>query len=86
MWAYFHQATMGKSNQSRENTKNALVFKKVTQLVVRALAAVRKQKKLVKVKPQHWPILMIWKEDQGGKNWYYYYTQSFATENLKSQN
>ena len=44
---------MGKSNQSREDTKNALVFKKVTQLVVRALAAVRKQKKLVKVKPQH---------------------------------
>ena len=29
------------------------MFEKVTQLVVRALVAVRKQKKLVKLKPQH---------------------------------
>ena len=50
---YFHQTTMGKSNQKVGNTKNALVLKKVTQLVVRTLVAVRKQKKLVKVKPQH---------------------------------
>ena len=42
--AYFHQATMGKSNQKVGKTKNTLVFEKVTQLVVRALVAVRKQK------------------------------------------
>ena len=61
------------------------MFEKVTQLVVRALVAVRKQKKLVKVKPQHWQFDNLKKkqQDQGGKNWYY--TQSFATENLKSQ-
>ena len=57
--AYFHQATMGKSNQKVGKTKNTLVFKKVTQLVLRALVAVRKQKKLVKVKPQHRCILII---------------------------
>ena len=42
--AYFHQATMGKSNQKVGKTKNTLVFEKVTQLVVRAMVAVRKQK------------------------------------------
>ena len=42
---------MGKSNQKVGKTKNTLAFEKVTQLVVRALVALRKQKKLVKVKP-----------------------------------
>ena len=51
--AYFHQTTRGKSNQKVGKTKNTLVFKKVTELVVRTLVAVRKQKKLVKVKAQH---------------------------------
>ena len=51
--AYFHQATTGKSNQKRGKTKNTLVLEKVTQLVANALMAVRKQKKLVKIKPQH---------------------------------
>ena len=48
-------------SKSRKNTKNILVFEKVTQLVERALVDVRKKKKLVKVKPQHWCILIIWK-------------------------
>ena len=47
--AYFHQANMGKSNQKEKHKK----YTKVTQLVIRALVAKRKQKKLVKVKPQH---------------------------------
>ena len=51
--AYFHQTTMAKSNQKVGGTKNTLVFKKVTQLVVRTFVAVRKEKKLLKVKPQH---------------------------------
>ena len=34
-----------------------LVFEKVTQLVARAFVAIRK--KIVKVKPQHWCILII---------------------------
>ena len=37
------------------------MLEKVTQLVTRALVAIRKKKKLVKVKPQHWRILIIWK-------------------------
>ena len=40
-------------SESGKNTKNTLVFDKVTQLVVRALMVVGKQKKLAKVKPQH---------------------------------
>ena len=32
------------------------MFGKVTQLVAKALVAVRIKKKLVKVKPQHWHI------------------------------
>ena len=52
--AYFHQATMGKSNQKVGKTKkNTLVFEKVTQLVIKTLVVVTKQKKIVKVKPQH---------------------------------
>ena len=37
------------------------MFEKDTQLVARALVAIRKKKKLAKVKPQHWHILVIWK-------------------------
>ena len=39
-----------------KNWKNTiiLVFEKVTQLVARALVAIRKKKKFVKVKKQHW--------------------------------
>ena len=40
---------MGKSNQKIGKT----VFKNVTPLVTRKLVAIRKNKKLVKVKPQH---------------------------------
>ena len=40
---------MGKSNQKIQKT----VFENVAELVARALVAVRKNKKLVKVKPQH---------------------------------
>ena len=38
-----------------KNWKNTiiLVFEKVTQLVAKALVAIRKKKKLVKAKPQH---------------------------------
>ena len=48
---------MGKSNQKIGKT----VLEKVTQLVTRALMAITKNKKLVKVKPQHWGVLIIWK-------------------------
>ena len=37
------------------------VFEKVTPLVTRELVAIRKNKKLVNVKPQHWGVLIIWK-------------------------
>ena len=50
---YFHQAIMGKSNQKVAKHKKYTSLRKITQLVVRALVAVRKLKKLVKVKPQH---------------------------------
>ena len=40
-------------SKTSKNTTNILVFEKVTQLVARALVAVRKKKKLVKVKSQH---------------------------------
>ena len=42
-----------------ENHTIILVFHKVTQLVARALVAVKRKKKLVK--PQHWHFLIIWK-------------------------
>ena len=48
---------MGKSNQKIGKT----VLEKVTQLVTKALVAITKNKKLVKVKPQHWGVLIIWK-------------------------
>ena len=48
----FHQAIIGKSNQ-RIGKAIILVFEKFTQLVARASVTVRKNKKLVKVKPQH---------------------------------
>ena len=63
------------------------MFEKVTQLVMRALVAVRKQKKISKSKTTtltNFDNLKKKQQDQGDKNWYY--TQSFATENLKSQN
>ena len=78
---------MGRSNQKVGKTKNTLVFEKVTQLVVRALVAVRKQKKNSKSKTTtltYFDNLKKKQQDQGGKNWFY--TQGFATENLKSQN
>ena len=49
---YLHQASMGKSNPKFEN-KIVLVFEKVTQLVARALVAIRRKKKIVKLKPQY---------------------------------
>ena len=81
--AYFHQATMGKSNQKVGKTKNTLVFEKVTQLVVRALVAVRKQKntKSKTTTLTYFDKLKKKQQDQGGRNWYY--TQNFAIENLK---
>ena len=56
---YFHQDTVGKSNKKLEKHTLILVLKNVTQPVARALVAIRKKKKLVKVKPQHWHILII---------------------------
>ena len=47
--------------------ENKSVFEKVTQLVARALVAIRKRKKLIKKKPQHWRIFIIW-QGQGDKN------------------
>ena len=38
-----------------------LVFDNFTQLVTKALVAIRKKKKFLKMKPQHWHILIIWK-------------------------
>ena len=58
---YFHQATIGKSNQKNWKNTIILVFEKVIQLVARALVTVRKKIKVVKVKSQHWRILKIWK-------------------------
>ena len=49
---YFHQATLGKSNQKIGKT-SILVCEKVTQLVAKALVVARRKKKLVKVKPQY---------------------------------
>ena len=48
---YVHQASMGRSSQKIGKTHNYLCFRKVTQLVARALVAIKRKKKLVKVKP-----------------------------------
>ena len=50
---YFHQDTMKKPNQKIGKTLNYLVFRKVTQLVTRTLVVIRKENKVVKMKPQH---------------------------------
>ena len=84
--AFFHQATMGKSKQKVGKTQNTLGFKKVTQLVLRAFVAVKKQK-ITKSKTTtltYFDKLKKKQQDQDGRNWYY--TQGFATENLKFQN
>ena len=84
--AFFHQATMGKSKQKVGKTQNTLGFKKVTQLVLRALVAAKKQK-ITKSKTTtltYFDKLKKKQQDQDGRNWYY--TQGFATENLKFQN
>ena len=44
---------MGKSNKKIEKNTIILAFEKVTQVVARALVAIRRTKKLIKVKPQH---------------------------------
>ena len=49
--AYFDHDTMGKSNLKVGKTQKIHWCSK--KLLVRGLVAVRKQKKLVKVKPQH---------------------------------
>ena len=48
-------------SKNRKKYEIILVFGKVTQLVAKALVAIRIKKKLVKVKPQHLSILIIWK-------------------------
>ena len=62
------------------------MFEKVTQLVVRALVAVRKQKntKSKTATLTYFDKLKKEQQDQDGRNWYY--TQNFAIENLKFQN
>ena len=62
------------------------MFEKVTQLVVRALVAVRKQKntKSKTTTLTYFDKLKKEQQDQDGRNWYY--TQNFAIENLKFQN
>ena len=62
------------------------MFEKVTQLVVRALVAVKKQKntKSKTTTLTYFDKLKKKQQDQGGRNWYY--TQNFAIENLKFQN
>ena len=74
---------MGKSNQKIAKT----VFQKVTQLVTRALVAMRKKKKNSKSKTatlRCFDNLKKRQQDQGSKNWCY--TIRFVTDNLKSQN
>ena len=56
------------------------MFEKVTQLVATALMAIRKRKKLVKVKPQHltyFDNLKKKQQDQGSKN--QCYIESFTS-------
>ena len=62
------------------------MFEKVTQLLVRALVAVRKQKntKSKTTTLTYFDKLKKKQQDQGGRNWDY--TQNFAIENLKFQN
>ena len=49
--------------KSKNKKKHSIivVFEKVTQLVARKLVTIRKKNKIVKLKPQHWRILIIWK-------------------------
>ena len=51
-------------NQIKKLEKHTiiLVFEKFTQLVARVLMTIRKNKKLVKVKPQHYRTLIIWEK------------------------
>ena len=83
--AYFHQATMGKSNQKVGKTKKKYTsFRKSYSISHKDIGGCNKTEKNSKSKTTTFDNLKKKQQDQGGKNWYY--TQSFATENLKSQN
>ena len=73
--ACFHQATMEKSNQKVGKTKNTLVFEEVN-------STSRSKSKTTTL--TYFDNLTKKQQDRGGKN--SCYTQSFATENLKSHN
>ena len=75
---YFHQATIGKSNQKNWKNTIILVFEKVIQLVARALVTVRKKDKSSKsiiTTLTYFENLKKKQQDQGGKNGCY--TESF---------
>ena len=57
---FFHQPTMGKSNRKIHNYPSfQKIYSTYAKIYVRALVAVGKRKKLVKVKPKHGRILII---------------------------
>ena len=58
---YLHQAIMGKSNQTKEKTHNYPSVPKSYSTSRNGIGGRKKEKKLVKVKPQHWCILIVWK-------------------------
>ena len=58
---YLHQAIMGKSNQTIEKTQNYPSVPKSYSTSGNGIGG-RKKKKIVKVKPQHWRILIVWKK------------------------
>ena len=64
---YLCQASMGKSSEKIGKTHNYPSFWKVTQLVARALVAIKRKKKLLKVKPQHWHFCIILKRSNNVK-------------------
>ena len=58
---YFHQATMGKSYQKIEKIQNHPSVQKSYSTSCKGIGGRKNKEKIVKVKPQHWCILIIWK-------------------------
>ena len=81
-----HQSTIKKSNQKIEK-HNYPSVRKSYSTSRKGIAGCKKTEKISNSKTTtltYFDNLKKKQQDQGGKNWYY--TQSFATENLKSQN
>ena len=85
VWSLFLSSYHEKTNQKIGKTKNILGFKKVTQLVARALVVEKKKENISKSDIlSHWHIFIMWKRSNKIKA---IKSETFyVTDNLKSQN